>query len=98
MQKPGYNFKRGEGKRKAVYKLVMYLKEGSGIRGHYKTTNGDRVLVFYGYFNKHDNGLQRLRGLAGAYRSRITYATIYAKPGLNPGHPDFSEIIEKFTT
>jgi hypothetical protein len=89
-----YNFRRKENKEKAVYRLVMYLREGSGIRGSYIDKNGNRIMVIYGYYDKPDFGLQMLRNMMHRYRSKIKMGVIYAKPNLNPNHTDFSEIIE----
>ena len=96
MKPAGYNFRRKENKEKAVYKLVMYPKEGSGIKGTYTNSKGNRVIVFYGYFNKDDHGLQMLRNLVQRYRSKIYQARIYAKPNLNPSHDRFNEIVETY--
>ncbi len=96
MKSVNYNFRRLENKEKAVYKLVMYPKEGSGIKGSYTNSKGNRVIVFYGYYKKGDLGLQMLRNLVHTYRKKINQATIYNKPNLNPSHPDFSEIAEIF--
>lgn len=95
MIKPSkYNFKREANKNNSVYRLVMYPWEGSGIAGTYKDKRGDSVVVFYGYYNKSDMGLHMLRTLVQRYKGKIRLARIYAKPGLNPNHPQFTEIIE----
>ena len=97
MRTAKYKFRKQENREKAVYKLVMYPREGSGIKGSYTNSKGNRVLVIYGYYNKKDHGLQGLKNLLGQYKSKLYLALIYAKPNLNPNHKDFSEIIEKFT-
>ena len=91
-----YNFRRESSKNKSVYRLVMYLREGSGIKETYLDNRGDRVAVFYGYYDKPDFGLQMLRALAYRYNNKIRLARIYAKPNLNPNHSQFSELIETF--
>lgn len=98
MKSTNYNFRKEANKNNSVYRLVMYPWEGSGIKGTYKDKRGDRVVVFYGYYNKPDLGLQMLRSLAYRYKSKFRLARIYAKPGLNPGHMQFSELIETFNT
>ena len=98
MKSAKYNFRRQENKEKAVYKLVMYPIEGSGIKGSYINSKGNRVVVIYGYYNKLDFGLQMLRTMVHRYKGKLTLAMIYAKPNLNQNQSDFSEIIEKFTT
>ena len=97
MKPAKYNFRRKENKEKAVYKLVMYPREGSGIKGAYINSKGNRVVVIYGYYNKLDFGLQMLRNMVHRNKGKLNLAMIYAKPNLNPNHSDFSEIIEKFT-
>jgi len=89
-----YNFRRKENKEKAVYRLVMYPSEGSGIQGSYINSKGNRVMVVYGYYDKPDFGLQMLRNMLQRHRRKIKKGVIYAKPHLNPNHTDFSEIIE----
>jgi hypothetical protein len=98
MKPTKYNFRRKENKEKAVYKLVMYPREGSGIKGSYINSKGNRVAVIYGYYNKLDFGLQMLRNMVHRNKGKLNLAMIYAKPNLNPNHTDFSEIIEKFTS
>lgn len=98
MRAAKYNFRRRENKDKAVYKLVMYPREGSGIKGSYTNSRGNNVIVYYGYYDKLDNGLSMLRGLVYRYKNKIYLAIIYGKPNKNPNQPDFSEIIEKYTT
>ena len=97
MKSAKYNFRKKENKEKAVYKLVMYPREGSGIKGSYINSRGNRVVVIYGYYNKKDCGLQMLRNLVFRHKAKLHLAVIYAKPNLNPNQSDFSEIIEKFT-
>lgn len=97
MKSNKYNFRRSENKDKAVFKLVMYARSGSGIIGNYTNTQGNKVIVIYGYYNKPDFGLQMLRNIAHRYKDKISQAIIYAKPNLNSNHRDFSEILEKFT-
>jgi len=97
MKSAKYNFRRKENKEKTVYKLVMYPREGSGIKGAYNNSKGNRVVVIYGYYNKLDYGLQMLRNMVQRHREKLNLAMIYAKPNLNPNQTDFSEIIEKFT-
>lgn len=93
-----YNFRRKENKEKAVYKLVMYPREGSGIKGTYTNSKGNRVVVVYGYYTKADLGLQMLQNMVSRHKPKLNLAVIYAKPNLNPNHTDFSEIIETITT
>jgi len=97
MKSAKYNFRRKENKEQAVYKLVMYPREGSGIKGSYINGKGNRVVVIYGYYNKLDFGLKMLRTMVHRYRGKLNLAMIYAKPNLNANQSDFSEIIEKFT-
>jgi len=97
MKPAKYNFRRKENKEKAVYKLVMYPREGSGIKGSYINSRGNRVVVIYGYYNKPDYGLQMLRNMLQRHKGKLYLAMIYAKPNQNPNQSDFSEIIEKFT-
>jgi len=97
MKSAKYNFRRKENKEKAVYKLVMYPREGSGIKGSYVNSKGNRVVVIYGYYNKLDYGLHMLKNMVQRHRAKLNLAIIYSKPNLNPNHSDFSEIIEKFT-
>ena len=96
MKSAKYNFRKEENKEKAVYKLVMYARGGSGIRGTYINSKGNTVMVNYGYYNKPDYGLQMLRNMVQRYKGKISQATIYNKPNLNSSHTDFQEITETF--
>jgi hypothetical protein len=96
MRTAKYNFRRQENKEKAVYKLVMYPREGTGIKGSYTNSRGNRVVVFYGYYKKDDFGLQMLRSLVQRYKGKFNLARIYAKPNLNPNHDQFNEIVETY--
>jgi len=96
MKSAKYNFQRNENKEKAVYKLVLYPSEGSGIKGSYTNSRGNRVVVFYGYYKKEDFGLQMLRSVVQRYRGRYNLAMIYAKSNLNPNIDKFNEIVETY--
>ena len=94
MKATKYNFRREANISKSIYRMVMYPLAGSGLRGSYTDKRGDKVIVIYGYYDKPDQGLQMLRILANRYKSKIRLAMIYAKPGQNPNHDKFSELIE----
>jgi len=91
-----YNFRQQENKNRAVYKLVMFPKSNSKLRGTYTNSKGNKVIVIYGYYNKPDFGIHQLRILVQRYATKIESAYIYAKPGLNPNHKDFSNLFETF--
>ena len=96
MKPAKYNFRRKENKDKAVYKLVLYPRDGSGIEGSYTNNKGNRVVVLYGYYDKPDCGLQMLRNLVQRYKGKLNLAMIYSKPNLNPNHEKFEELLETF--
>jgi len=96
MKPAKYNFRRKENKQKAVYKLVMYPKEGSGIKGSYINSKGNRVVVIYGYYNKPDYGLQMLRNMVHKYQGKYNMVMIYAKRNLNINYEKFEELIEQY--
>ena len=73
-----YNFKLPDNRRKAAYKLVMYLEPGTTFLRTESTDAGDRRKVFFGYYDKPDQGLARLKQLITATR-HLKKAEIYYK-------------------